>query len=143
MLRFLTGLLLDFTQTLKEGEFFFKSSGRDPAFKDHHGRESHVLLGDALIYRYPCKLPSDTQKVSGVSFKGAVSHHSLSGKGLMFSSSTIWSTLLCFRPKEIAVQQTCLLEVCLLLMGCSFFPDAIWQGIMTVIKPPSSSRIRL
>ncbi|KAJ7129577.1 RNA dependent RNA polymerase-domain-containing protein [Mycena epipterygia] len=45
---------------LEAGEFFLKSSRYDLQTRD--GLPTDILLGDALITRHPCKLPTDVQK---------------------------------------------------------------------------------
>ncbi|KAG1757697.1 RNA dependent RNA polymerase-domain-containing protein [Suillus lakei] len=39
---------------------------KDSKFRCHDGTESNVVLGDVLLTRHPCKLPTDTQKVRAV-----------------------------------------------------------------------------
>ncbi|KAG7449112.1 uncharacterized protein BT62DRAFT_1073637 [Guyanagaster necrorhizus] len=45
---------------LEEGEVFFKSSKRNLIGPD--GLETDMILGDVLLTRYPCKLPTDVVK---------------------------------------------------------------------------------
>ncbi|RDX50511.1 hypothetical protein OH76DRAFT_1348782 [Lentinus brumalis] len=49
---------------LKEGEIHFKSTKdlKDPV--EHS--QPHIILGEVLIYRNPCRLPSDVRKVTAV-----------------------------------------------------------------------------
>jgi hypothetical protein len=51
----------DETGTLAPGEIFYKSSRRNLVTPD--GRDTDILLGDVLLTRHPCKLPTDVQKV--------------------------------------------------------------------------------
>jgi RNA-dependent RNA polymerase len=46
---------------LEPGEIYFKSSKRN--LKAPDGTEIDIVLGDILITRHPCKLPTDVQKV--------------------------------------------------------------------------------
>lgn len=46
---------------LESGELFFKSSKRNLRTAD--GLETDTIMGDVLITRHPCKLPTDVQKV--------------------------------------------------------------------------------
>jgi hypothetical protein len=46
---------------LEPGEIFFKHSKSD--FQTLDGLGTDVLLGNVLVTRYPCKLPTDVQKV--------------------------------------------------------------------------------
>jgi RNA dependent RNA polymerase len=46
---------------LKEGEIYFKPSSNQLRGPD--GRTVNEVLGDVLITRNPCKLPTDVQKV--------------------------------------------------------------------------------
>ncbi|KAI5980409.1 hypothetical protein EDD15DRAFT_1159626 [Pisolithus albus] len=39
---------------------------RDAKFPQPDGTMSHFIVGDVLISRYPCKLPTDVQKVKAV-----------------------------------------------------------------------------
>ncbi|KAI0669320.1 RNA-dependent RNA polymerase, partial [Trametes maxima] len=49
---------------LNEGEIHFKSSQNLKSSLEYP--QSKTLLGDVLIYRNPCRLPSDIQKVTAV-----------------------------------------------------------------------------
>ncbi|KAJ7507906.1 RNA dependent RNA polymerase-domain-containing protein [Mycena galericulata] len=49
---------------LEAGEFFFKSSRH--VLQTQDGLPTDILLGDALITRHPCKLPTDVQKWTAV-----------------------------------------------------------------------------
>jgi RNA-dependent RNA polymerase len=57
----LTDRITDTDGILEEGEVFFKSSHR--LFRNPDGTEIDIYTGDILLTRYPCKLPTDTQKV--------------------------------------------------------------------------------
>ncbi|KAJ6628702.1 RNA dependent RNA polymerase-domain-containing protein [Mycena sp. CBHHK59/15] len=57
-------LVPDELGVLEAGEFFFKSSRHDIRTLD--GLPTDTLLGDALITRHPCKLPTDVQKWKAV-----------------------------------------------------------------------------
>ncbi|KAJ7498829.1 RNA dependent RNA polymerase-domain-containing protein [Mycena latifolia] len=57
-------LVPDELDVLEPGEFFLKSSRHD--FQTRDGLPTDILLGDALITRHPCKLPTDVQKWKGV-----------------------------------------------------------------------------
>ena len=46
---------------LEPGEIYFKSSKRN--LKTPDGLEIDTVVGDILITRHPCKLPTDVQKV--------------------------------------------------------------------------------
>jgi RNA-dependent RNA polymerase len=52
---------LDTAGILEPGEVFFKSSKRQ--FKTPEGMETDIFVGDVLVTRHPCKLPTDIQKV--------------------------------------------------------------------------------
>lgn len=54
-------MLLDTQGILEPGEIFFKSSRHN--LKTADGSETDIVLGDVLLTRYPCKLPTDMQKV--------------------------------------------------------------------------------
>lgn len=56
-----TERITDTDGILEEGEVFFKSSHR--LFRNPDGTETDLYTGDILLTRYPCKLPTDTQKV--------------------------------------------------------------------------------
>lgn len=47
---------------LEEGEVFMKSSERNLELPD--GSFTDILLGDVLLARHPCKLPTDVRKVT-------------------------------------------------------------------------------
>ncbi|KAI0646405.1 RNA dependent RNA polymerase-domain-containing protein [Trametes meyenii] len=49
---------------LGPNEIHVKSSRR--AFIDQQGRQTDIVLGDVLVTRHPCKVPSDVQKVKAV-----------------------------------------------------------------------------
>ncbi|KAJ6489328.1 RNA dependent RNA polymerase-domain-containing protein, partial [Mycena vitilis] len=53
---------------LGPGELFFKSSQRDIRTPD--GSHTDTLLGEVLITRHPCKLPTDVQKVRNHFYAG-------------------------------------------------------------------------
>ncbi|KAJ7638893.1 RNA dependent RNA polymerase-domain-containing protein, partial [Roridomyces roridus] len=53
-------LVPDELGVLEEGQIFFKSSRHDLQTRD--GLPTDTLLGDVLITRHPCKLPTDVQK---------------------------------------------------------------------------------
>jgi RNA-dependent RNA polymerase len=53
---------LDPTGTLKPNEIFYKSSKNKLPLPD--GSLSDIILGDVLLTRHPCKLPTDIQRVS-------------------------------------------------------------------------------
>ncbi|KAL4250315.1 RNA-dependent RNA polymerase [Abortiporus biennis] len=57
-------LIPDPCNVLKPGQIFFKSSKllKDPLEDDN----PNYILGDVLLYRNPCRLPSDIQKVTAV-----------------------------------------------------------------------------
>lgn len=57
-------LVPDELGVLEPGEFFFRSSRHN--FQTRDGLPTDILLGDALITRHPCKLPTDVQKWKGV-----------------------------------------------------------------------------
>ncbi|KAJ7781151.1 RNA dependent RNA polymerase-domain-containing protein [Mycena metata] len=57
-------LVPDELGVLEEGELFFKTSRHDLQTRD--GLPTDILLGDALITRHPCKLPTDVQKWTAV-----------------------------------------------------------------------------
>jgi RNA-dependent RNA polymerase len=59
----LIGFIPDTLGILEHGEIFFKHSRSE--FQTSDGLGTDVLLGDVLITRYPCKLPTDVQKVCG------------------------------------------------------------------------------
>lgn len=54
-------LLPDTSGILEEGEVFFKNSRRE--FQTPEGLETDVYVGNVLLTRIPCKLPTDVQKV--------------------------------------------------------------------------------
>ncbi|EGO05196.1 hypothetical protein SERLA73DRAFT_68825 [Serpula lacrymans var. lacrymans S7.3] len=54
----------DPTGTLGPGEIHIKSS--HPKFLCEDGTETDIVLGDVLLTRHPCKLPTDVQKVRAV-----------------------------------------------------------------------------
>ena len=56
--------LLDTDGILEDGEVFFKSSRRQ--FRNPDGTDTDVYVGDVLVTRHPCKLPTDVQKVSHI-----------------------------------------------------------------------------
>lgn len=51
---------------LEPGEVFFKSSRRE--FTNPDGSSTDIVVGEILLTRHPCKLPTDIQKVDFVSF---------------------------------------------------------------------------
>lgn len=53
--------LSDILGVLKPGEVFYKSSRRN--LRQTDGTETDIMLGDVLVTRHPCKLPTDIQKV--------------------------------------------------------------------------------
>ncbi|KAI0674419.1 RNA dependent RNA polymerase-domain-containing protein [Trametes maxima] len=57
---------------LGPNEIHVKSSRR--AFTDQQGRQTDIILGDVLVTRHPCKVPSDVQKAGTVK---AVFHNRL------------------------------------------------------------------
>ncbi|KAF8913977.1 RNA dependent RNA polymerase-domain-containing protein [Gymnopilus junonius] len=57
-------LVPDTLSILKPGEVFFKSSRRIFLLPD--GTESDIFIGDVLVTRHPCKLPTDIQKWKSV-----------------------------------------------------------------------------
>ncbi|KAJ6598976.1 RNA dependent RNA polymerase-domain-containing protein [Mycena vulgaris] len=57
-------LIPDELGVLEPGEFFLKSSRHD--FQTRDGLPTDMILGDALLARHPCKLPTDVQKWKGV-----------------------------------------------------------------------------
>ncbi|KAI0827045.1 RNA dependent RNA polymerase-domain-containing protein [Trametes gibbosa] len=48
-----------------------------PEFIDHHGRHTNIVLGDVLVTRHPCKVPSDVQKVKAVSHEKLRHHYNV------------------------------------------------------------------
>lgn len=58
---FKMALFPDTLGILEEGEIFFKHSKNQ--FRTLDGLGTDVLLGAVLVTRYPCKLPTDIQKV--------------------------------------------------------------------------------
>ncbi|KAL4244292.1 RNA-dependent RNA polymerase [Abortiporus biennis] len=54
----------DPTGVLKAGEVHIKSSS--PNLIDQWGNETDIILGDVLLTRHPCKLPTDVQKAVAV-----------------------------------------------------------------------------
>ncbi|KAJ7770564.1 RNA dependent RNA polymerase-domain-containing protein [Mycena metata] len=54
----------DFWQVLGENEIHFKSSRRE--FQSDDGLETDTVLGDVLMTRNPCKVPTDVRKVTAV-----------------------------------------------------------------------------
>ncbi|KAF9485277.1 hypothetical protein BDN70DRAFT_627571 [Pholiota conissans] len=75
-------LVPDRDQVLEPGEVFFKSSRRE--FRTPEGMETDIYIGDVLVTRHPCKLPTDIQKWKSVD-KPALYHYTdvivLSTKG--------------------------------------------------------------
>ncbi|KAJ3541918.1 hypothetical protein NMY22_g3700 [Coprinellus aureogranulatus] len=64
-----TGFIVpDWTGVLEEGEVFLKSSQRNLELPD--GSVTDVLLGDVLLGRHPCKLPTDVRKWKAVDKPG-------------------------------------------------------------------------
>ena len=59
----LIGFIPDTLGVLEPGEIFFKHSRSE--FQTSDGLGTDVLLGNVLVTRYPCKLPTDVQKVCG------------------------------------------------------------------------------
>ncbi|KDR83661.1 hypothetical protein GALMADRAFT_150744 [Galerina marginata CBS 339.88] len=57
-------LVPDTLGILKPGEVFFRSSRRQ--FLQRDGTESDIFIGDVLVTRNPCKLPTDIQKWKSV-----------------------------------------------------------------------------
>lgn len=57
-------LVPDILGVLKPGEIFYKSSRRN--LRQTDGTETDIMLGDVLITRHPCKLPTDIQKWKAV-----------------------------------------------------------------------------
>ncbi|KAF8974482.1 RNA dependent RNA polymerase-domain-containing protein [Flammula alnicola] len=64
-------LVPDTSGILEPGEVFFKSSRRQ--FQTRDGVETDIFVGDVLVTRHPCKLPTDIQKWKSVDKPGL--HH--------------------------------------------------------------------
>ncbi|KAJ7128080.1 RNA dependent RNA polymerase-domain-containing protein [Mycena filopes] len=54
----------DFWQVLEENQIHFKSSRRE--FQNDDGLETDTILGEVLMTRNPCKVPTDVRKVTAV-----------------------------------------------------------------------------
>ena len=63
VLRFINDSL-DTDGILEDGEVFFKSSRRQ--FRNPDGTDTDIYVGDVLVTRHPCKLPTDVQKVGRI-----------------------------------------------------------------------------
>lgn len=65
VLRLLITIFVDPDGFLEPGEIFFRSSHRNLELPD--GTRTDTIVGDVLLTRHPCKLPTDVQKVLSTS----------------------------------------------------------------------------